>query len=164
MHIDGPWQFINVRDRARFNWGVAPFPAGQAGSVTWVAGSGFGISNTTDRPDKAWEALKVITSQKSLERVASSGRGYPARQSAVPAFEDPKAAPEDESLIAAVLDGKIAEVRPFLTTTTWQEIAVMLERDFNPVFLGQQSVQETIDKVVPQFNELLQKHQELLEG
>jgi hypothetical protein len=39
----------------------------------------------------------------------------------------------------------------------------MLSRDFSPVFLGKQSVRDTIANVKPQFDELLQEHQEILE-
>jgi multiple sugar transport system substrate-binding protein len=163
MHIDGPWQFINIGENSNFEWGIAPMPAGPAGSVTWAAGSGFGISNTTGSPDAAWDALKVITSTESLEKTAKAGRGYPARKSAVPAFEDPDAPPPNDSIVQDILTNTIAEARSFETTTTWQETSVMLSRDFSPVFLGKQSVQDTIAKVKPQFDDLLQEHQEILE-
>lgn len=163
MQQDGPWQFVNTREEATFNWDVAPLPSGEAGSVTTVAGSGFGISNTTEHPEAAWQALKVITSTESLEKVARAGRGYPARQSAVPAFVDPSLPPENVSVVERVLTGEIAEARPFETTTTWQEIVIMLTRDFVPLWLGEQSVDDVVANVKPQFDELLERHQELLE-
>jgi multiple sugar transport system substrate-binding protein len=163
MYTDGPWQFINIETNSNFEWGIAPMPAGPAGSVTWAAGSGFGISNTTESPDAAWDALKVITSTESLKKTAKAGRGYPARKSAVPAFEDPNAPPPNDSIVEDILTNKIAEARPFNTTTTWQETTVMLGRDFSPVFLGRRSVPDTIAKVKPQFDKLLQEHQEILE-
>ena len=164
MHQDGPWQFVNLREDAAFDWDVAPLPAGPAGSITWVAGSGFGISNTTDHVEEAWQALQVITSTESLEKVASSGRGYPARQSAVPAFIDPQEPPEHVDVVEQILNEDIASARFLKTTTTWQETEVMLQQEFNPVYLGEISVEETIERVVPRFNELLEKHQELLEA
>lgn len=163
MQQDGPWQFVNTRREATFNWDIAPLPAGSAGSITTVNGSGFGISNTTEHPDAAWQALKVITSTESLEKVARAGRGYPARQSAVPAFVDPSLPPEHVEMVERVLIGEVGEVRPFDTTTTWQEIVVMLTRDFVPLLLGEQTPEEVVADVVPQFNELLERHQELLE-
>lgn len=87
MHLDGPWQIVNIRENADFDFGIAPMPAGKAGSVSWVAGSGFGISNSTANAEEAWQALKIITSSESLKGLAKAGRGYPARKSAVPAFE-----------------------------------------------------------------------------
>lgn len=163
MQQDGPWQFVNTRKEATFNWDIAPIPTGSAGSITTVNGSGFGISNTTEHPEAAWQALKVITSTESLEKVARAGRGYPARQSAVPAFVDPSLPPEHVAMVEQILTGEIAEVRPFNTTTTWQEIVIMLTRDFVPILLGEQTPDEIVADVVPKFNELLERHQELLD-
>lgn len=161
MHVDGPWQFINIKENSNFEWDVAPMPAGPAGSVTFAAGSGFGISNSTENPEAAWESLKIITSTASLEKLVKAGRGYPARKSAVPTFEKPP--PQNVDVVQTILTSGIGETRPFVTTTTWQETTVMLGRDFSPMFLGKQSVEETVDKVTPQFNELLSEHQEILE-
>jgi multiple sugar transport system substrate-binding protein len=108
MQQDGPWQFVNTRKEATFNWDIAPIPTGSTGSITTVNGSGFGISNTTEHPEAAWQALKVITSTESLEKVARAGRGYPARQSAVPAFVDPSLPPEHVAMVEQILTGEIA--------------------------------------------------------
>ena len=81
----------------------------------------------------------------------------------MPAFEDPGAPPPNDSIVQDILTNKIAEAKSFKTTTTWQETTVMLGRDFSPVFLGKQSVRDTVEKVKPQFDELLQEHQEILE-
>jgi multiple sugar transport system substrate-binding protein len=159
MVQNGPWNFVNVRKNAKFNWDIAPLPAGKKGSVTWVAGSGFGLSNTTKFPDEAWKALKVITSTESLMATAKAGRGYPGRQSSVSAFKVPDAPPKNVDAVEQILAKNARFLR---TTTTWQEIEVMLTQTFNPVFLGQQSVKDTITQVKPKFDELLKKHQEII--
>jgi multiple sugar transport system substrate-binding protein len=163
MHINGPWQIVNIRDTADFDFGIAPMPAGSAGSVTWVDGSGFGISNTTEYAEEAWKALKVITSTDSLKQLAKAGRGYPARKSAVPAFENQPGAPPDKEMVQQVLEEQIAEVRPFETTATWQETDIMLNQDLVPILIGQESVQDAVAQVVPEFNRLLKEHQEIVE-
>ena len=143
MHVDGPWQFINIRRTPTSSSGtLRRMPAGPAGSVTWAAGSGFGISNTTENPDAAWTALKTITSTASLEKLVEAGRGYPARESAVSTFEKPP--PQNVDVVQKILVSDIGEARPFVTTTTWQETTVMLARDFSPVFLGKQSVDAVV--------------------
>lgn len=163
MHINGPWQVVNIRDNADFDFGIAPMPAGSAGSSTWVAGSGFGISNTTEYADQAWQALKVITSTDSLKQLAKAGRGYPARKSAVTAFENQPGSPQDKQMVEQVAEGQIGEVRPFETTATWQEMTIMLQQDLVPVLLGRESVQDAVAQVVPEFNRLLKEHQEIVE-
>jgi multiple sugar transport system substrate-binding protein len=163
MYIDGPWQFVNVDTSGDFDWDIAPMPAGRAGSVTYAAGSGFGISTHTDQADAAWSALKTIISKQSITKLVEAGRGFPARQSVAPTFIKTENAPANAGLVEKVLDSKVGKSRPFATTTTWQETEVMLLRDFSPVFLGKQSVDATMDKVVPEFNKLLERHQQLLE-
>lgn len=163
MHQDGPWQFVNIRKNANFDWDIAPLPAGSTGSVTWAAGSGFGISATTQYPEEAWKALRVITSTESLEKLARAGRGFPARKSAVPAFRNPSVPPEHVDIVEQILSNEIATARFYKTVTTWQEIVVMLQRDFVPVYLGQQTAEETVHKVKPQFDELLKKHLDLVQ-
>ncbi len=162
MTQNGPWNFVNVRKNAKFNWDVVPLPRGKAGSLTTVAGSGFGISNNTKHPEEAWLALKVITSQASLEKTARAGRGYPGRKSAVPAFKVPDAPPNNVDITEQILTDKVAKARFLKTTTTWQETEVMLTQEFNPVYLLQQSSRETIAKVKPKFDELLKRHQDLV--
>jgi len=162
MMVDGPWQFVNVRTNAKFDWDIAPVPAGKAGSVSWVAGSGFGISSATKYPEEAWKAVSAITSQESLEKVAKAGRGYPARQSAVPAFVNPSVKPEHVDVVQKILSQEIAKTRFYATTTTWQETEVMLTQEFNPIFLGQLSIDEMVAKVKPKFDDLLKKHQDLI--
>jgi len=162
MAQNGPWEFVNMRSKAPFAFDVVPLPAGPGGSVTWVAGSGFGISNTTPNADAAWLALKVITSTESLMKTAAAGRGYPARQSAVPSFIDPAAPPENVAVVEGILANEMAQSRFLQTTTTWQETEVMLTQDFNPIFLGEQTVEEVVANVKPKFDDLLERHQELL--
>ena len=162
MYTNGPWEFVNLRTNAAFAWDVTPIPAGPAGSATWVAGSGFGISNATEHLDEAWQALKVITSPASLQKLAKAGRGYPARRSAVPAFVDPSAPPANVGVVERIVAEQGVEARFYRTTTTWQETQVMLTRDFTPVFLGEQGVEDTVAKVKPQWDRLLEKHQQLL--
>lgn len=162
MSINGPWDFVNLRANASFDWDIAPLPAGPGGSVTWVAGSGFGISTTTEHPDEAWLALQVITSSESLRKLAAAGRGYPARQSSVPGFIDRAVPPASVDIVEQIVAEEIANARFFRTTTTWQETEVMLTQEWNPVFLGDTSVEDAVANITPKFDDLLEKHQELI--
>ena len=163
MHINGPWQVVNIRDNADFDFGIAPMPAGSAGSVTWVAGSGFGISNTTEYAEEAWKALKVITGTGSLKQLAKAGRGYPARKSAVSAFENQPGSPPNKETVQQIVEQQVGEAHPFETTATWQEISIMLQQDLVPILLGRESVPDAVAQVVPEFDRLLREHQEIVE-
>ncbi len=162
MIADGPWNIVNVRKGVNFDWDIAPLPAGKAGSLTWVAGSGFGVSSATKHQNETWKALEVITGQASLEKLAKAGRAYPARQSAVAAFADPNVKPSHVEVVEKILSNSIAKTRFYRTTTTWQETEVMFTQEFSPIFLGQRSIDDMVARVKPKFDELLAKHQSIV--
>jgi multiple sugar transport system substrate-binding protein len=161
MHMDGPWQIVNIRSNAKFDFDIAPIPAGSAGSKCWAAGSGFGISKATKHADSAFKAISVITGKEALASLTKAGRGYPARQSAVPIFEA-KSPPKHAAIVQRVLNSKIGETRPFRATATWQETDVMLTQELMPaIFLGNPGLQDAVAKVKPKFDALLKRAQDI---
>ena len=161
MHMDGPWQIVNIRSNAKFDFDIAPAPAGSAGSIVWAAGSGFGISKATKNADSAFKAISVITGKEALASLTEAGRGYPARQSAVPIFED-KSPPAHAAIVQKVLNSETGETRPFRATATWQETDVMLTQDLMPaIFLGNPSIEEAVAKMKPKFDALLKRAKDI---
>ena len=141
MYISGPWQFINMRSKMKDDWDIAPLPKGKAGSISWVAGSGFGISTTTKYPKESWAVLKALTSTDSLKKVASAGRGYPGRKSAVEAFYKKDALPQHQDVIGE----QLKSAKPYRTNPTWQEITTQLQSSLvDPITLEGKSVPDTI--------------------
>jgi multiple sugar transport system substrate-binding protein len=154
MWTTGPWNFVNARAKVKDVWDVALLPRGKSGSISTVAGSGFGIATTTKFKNEAWQVLKYITSTEGLSKVAKAGRGYPGRLSAVPAFYRTDVPPEHQQLVA-----KQAETaRAFRTNSTWQEITVQLLRDFvDPIIVSGKPVAEVTKAAEPAYQELLDK-------
>lgn len=161
MHMDGPWQIVNIRSNAKFDFDIAPIPAGGAGSIAWAAGSGFGISKATDKADAVFKAISVITGVEALKSLTRAGRGYPARQSAVPIFEAEKP-PAHAAIVQKVLNSEIGETRPFRSTATWQETDVMLTQDLIPaIFLGNPNLDAAVKTVKPKFDSLLARAKDI---
>jgi len=79
MSVDGPWSLLDAKAKVRFNVGVTTLPAGPGGGKTYSAGSGWGISKNCATPEKAFAALKEMTSAKILGELGSAGRALPAR-------------------------------------------------------------------------------------
>jgi multiple sugar transport system substrate-binding protein len=154
MFTTGPWNFVNARSKVKDVWDVTMLPRGKAGSVSWVAGSGFGISTSTKFKNEAWQVLKYITSTEGLSKVAKAGRGYPGRMSAQQAFYRTDVPPEHQQIIA-----KQAETaKPYRTNSTWQEILDQLKRDLvDPIVVLGQPVAETVKTAEPAYQELLDK-------
>jgi ABC-type glycerol-3-phosphate transport system substrate-binding protein len=154
MYTTGPWNFVNARSKLKDPWDVALLPKGKAGSISWVAGSGFGISSTTKNKNEAWQVVKYITSTEGLNKVAKAGRGYPGRASSLQSFYRTDVPPEHQPLIA-----KQAETgKPYRTNSTWQEIFDQLKRDLvDPIVVGGKPVAETVKAAEPAYQALLDK-------
>lgn len=157
MYIDGPWNFVNVRNKLKDEWDVTMVPKGKAGAVSWIAGSGFGISPNTKHKNEAWLALKLITSSESLKKVAKAGRGYPARTSALEAFYDPKVLPKNQQVVAK----QAASARPPLTNPVWEEANALLKRELDQIVLANKPAGEVIKNLEPQFQTLLEKGKQI---
>jgi ABC-type glycerol-3-phosphate transport system substrate-binding protein len=156
MFTTGPWNFVNARSKLKDEWDIAVLPKGKAGSVSWIAGSGFGISATTKFKNEAWQVLKYITSTEGLSKVAAAGRGYPGRNSAVPAFYRKDVPPSHQELVAK----QAANAKPYRTNSTWQEIDTQLKRDLvDPVVMSNKPVAEVMKAIEPAYQALLDKAQ-----
>ena len=154
MITTGPWNFVNARSKVKDVWDVAMLPRGKAGSISWIAGSGFGISSSTKYKNEAWQVLKYITSTEGLSQVAKAGRGYPGRASATQAFYRTDVPPEHQQIIA-----KQAETgKAYRTNSTWQEILDQLKRDLvDPIAVLGNPVTDAVKSAEPAYQALLDK-------
>lgn len=82
----GPWSLLDISSKVKFKLGVTTLPAGTSGGKTISAGSGFGISKTCKTPDKAFQAIVSMTSEKVLTGLAEQGRAFPARTASQPSW------------------------------------------------------------------------------
>jgi multiple sugar transport system substrate-binding protein len=154
MMTTGPWNFVNARSKVKDVWDVAMLPRGKSGSISWIAGSGFGISSSTKYKNEAWQVVKYITSTEGLSKVAKAGRGYPGRVSAVQAFYRTDVPPEHQQIIAKQAENG----KPYRTNSNWQEILTQLGRDLvDPIVISGQPVAETIKGAEPAYQALLDK-------
>lgn len=145
MVVDGPWQLVNVMDQAQFEVGVAPIPAGPAGSHSQVAGSGFGISQTCPDPDKALQAIAVLTSPEALQYLAEQGRAFPARTAQQESWFSPKLAGAKDGLQAAIKNGV-----PAPATDNYTQVSQLFQQYGVEAVNGQQSVPDFLNTVQQQ--------------
>ncbi len=155
MYFDGPWRFVSIRTNAKFDWDVVPFPAGSAGSQTWVIGSGWGISSKTQRPDDAWTALKTLTSTESLKVLDDAGRVFPSRQSTYALRAPTDALPANAAVVDKVLKGEIGSVRPLITPVAWNEIVTASNQLLSPLFVEQLDVAGELQTLQSEIDPLL---------
>jgi multiple sugar transport system substrate-binding protein len=145
MVVDGPWQLVNVMDQAQFEVGVAPIPAGDSGSHSQVAGSGFGISQTCPDPDKALQAIAVLTGPEALQYLAEQGRAFPARIAQQDSWFSPELAGAKDGLLAAIKNGV-----PAPATENYQQVNQLFMQYGVEAVNGQQSVPDFLNSVQQQ--------------
>lgn len=88
MHISGRWLVPKYREEAQFNWDVAPFPKGDAGSIVPLDASGWAISKKSPHKNEAFRLVKYLSSSNSIKQMAQSGLIVPARVDACEYFND----------------------------------------------------------------------------
>jgi multiple sugar transport system substrate-binding protein len=142
MAPDGPWSLINTRALAKFDVGIAPMPAGAAGSKTWSDGSGFGITQSCKNPDEAFKAISVITGTEAETYLAEQGRAYPALIPTQQAWYDGNKT-ED---VKPVMDYALENSVPFRTTPTWQQVTTVYSKQAVATYNGQGSVDELLSQ------------------
>lgn len=157
MYFDGPWRFVSIRQNASFNWDVVPFPAGSAGSVPWVAGSGWGISANAPDPQAAWKALKELTSTESLKILDDAGRVFPSRKSTFALRTASDEAPKNAALVDKVLSGEIGAARPLVPPPTWNEIGQLAMQLMSPLFIEPGDVEGDLDILQSEMQSLLNR-------
>lgn len=121
MFVQGPWQVINIKGSVKFDFGIAPIPAGVKGSITLSEGSGFGISTDCKHPDQAWQAITVLTGPEAEQYLASNGRAFAARVAQQKYWYQDVGAGFEVPLAAA-----LRSVQPYRTTSTWVQVGTLL--------------------------------------
>jgi multiple sugar transport system substrate-binding protein len=158
MYVDGPWNFVNVRSKAKFNWDIAKMPAGKAGSVSFVNGSGFGISAKSKYKEEAWKAITVILGKEGEDYLASTGRAFPGRKSSGEIFAKASDKPQNLKAIYSASE----KARPYAVTTNWVEVEKVIDRDLDKVWTQNAAAAEVTKGLQEPFDKLLTDHQKNL--
>ncbi|HRS52911.1 MAG TPA: ABC transporter substrate-binding protein [Candidatus Marinimicrobia bacterium] len=81
MIMDGPWNLPRYRDYVKFDWGVAPLPAGSAGRASYLAGESLVVFKQCVNPEAAWRFINWFL-KPEVQRTFAEKSGYlPVRRS-----------------------------------------------------------------------------------
>ena len=159
MIVDGRWRVapLNGSEGADFNWDVAPFPQGPAGSIVDVDGSGWGISSTSDNPDAAWDFIQYVSSAEAQAQWTEAGIIIPSRRSVgeTDAFITPDVAPANDSVFIDVNETAI----PTETFEGWGEFTTLLGEGLSEVWLCEVSPEEGLAEVTDDIDDVLGDYQ-----
>ncbi|WP_404402114.1 ABC transporter substrate-binding protein [Pelagibacterium halotolerans] len=141
MYIDGPWSLISTQGDVDFPVGVAPLPRGDGESRFITAGSGWGISTSSDHKDEAYLALQVLTGPKAAEILASAGRALPARLAEQSYWYD--IAAKDISGTRETLTYSFDHSTPFRLNAYWNEFENLINQ-YMPLALNGDATTESV--------------------
>ena len=144
MHISGRWSTPGYRKNLDFSWDTARFPRGKAGSVVDCDTSGWAISSSSKYPKESWRLIKFLANRKSAENFAQSGLIVPARIDAANSedFLDKKLPPENSKVFVNIISDSV----PTPVIENYQELTDILDSALEPLWLGEKTAKEVIDK------------------
>ena len=143
MQFNGQWDLLNKNKTSTFPFDIGYLPIGTTKrSVT--GGSGFTASAATKHPEAAWDFIKTYTSKDVLETmVGRTGRGIPARTSAMPAY--------------LTAGGRATHPNVFIEQLGWSfndrlalaffEFDQSYQQELEPVFSGEGNVRDALAKI-----------------
>lgn len=145
MYIDGPWAMINKIDNVDFQIGLAPLPRGEGDLAAATAGSGFGISTTSQHKDAAWQAIQVLTGPDALDYLASQGRALPARTAQQSTWFD--VAAKDVAGAREALEYSLSHSATYEITDNFNAVENLFNQYFPQAFAGSASAEETMKTI-----------------
>ena len=79
MHLSGRWLVPKYREEAHFDWDIATFPKGSAGSVVPLDASGWALAKSSKHKSEAILLIKYLSSKENIDKMTQSGLIVPAR-------------------------------------------------------------------------------------
>lgn len=150
----GPWSVPQYRrSLPDVAWDILPAPGGPGGRGTTLGSDGYYIASDTQYPDAAWELVKFITSEKSLERLMQHGTILPARSTLVDAFMQLHGEQPPENLAAYMKGIEIAF--PTSVFPNFVQAEQLFIQSLNEVWNGNVPVRTAVENLVPQLNNYL---------
>ncbi|MEO1016531.1 MAG: sugar ABC transporter substrate-binding protein [Pseudomonadota bacterium] len=145
MFTTGPWELINQKNKTDFTIGLAPIPAGEAGSVTTSAGSGFGIAKDSDKKEEAWKAIQILTGPEAEQYLASAGRAFTGRIAEQKYWYENAAS--DVVNAKPALEKALEQAVPYTTTTNWNSVEMLHEQYAPLAYSGSESGEEVLNTI-----------------
>lgn len=143
MHLNGRWAVPRFRQDAKFNWDIAPFPAGIAGSIVDVDASGWAMSKKSKNKRAAWRLILFLSSEKMSRNFTKDGLIVPARKSIANSnyFLQKTQKPQNAQIF---LDA-IAKGKPTPVNKNYQELLNKIYTQIEPIFAGIKRVHEVLN-------------------
>ncbi|MBM3266987.1 MAG: sugar ABC transporter substrate-binding protein [Candidatus Sericytochromatia bacterium] len=153
MFVYGRWAVPGYRKKLTFDWDVAPFPRGPAGSIVDTDSSGWGIAKDSPKQEEAWKLVKFLASRWSIEQFTKSGLIVPSRPDVAnsPAFLAGK--PASSQVFLDVIETG----RPQRVPMAYDEITWELIDNLAPAWTGEEPVDKAVKPLCERITALLRE-------
>jgi multiple sugar transport system substrate-binding protein len=157
MVMDGPWNLPRYREIRKFDWAVAPLPAGPVRRATYVAGEHLAIFRQSAHPREAWTFVKWML-KPEVQAMFSERSGYlPVRRATLdlPSYKNYLA--KDPALKAFVDQMAVGQARLPIDAHRI-EINRFLAEAIEKATLGKQDPRAMLDEAAAKSDALLGSH------
>lgn len=142
MVIAGTWFYETITSQAAGEVGVVPVPSEDGQTRGMITGSGFGISQTCDDPDAAFETLMALTTPEVLGKVAAERGNVPAVASQMEVWAEGKPESAVEVVTVVVENGQ-----PLLVTPQWSQVETMFQQHASNGYRGTSTAEEILTTI-----------------
>ena len=129
MQLSGRWLVPKYREDAQFDWDVAPFPRGSAGSIVPLDASGWAIAKSSKHKISARKLVDYLSSKESSIKFTESGLIVPARRDVRTYFLDNQK-PKNAKVFLDVIETS----KPTPVSVDYKEIMDNLNGKFEKLF------------------------------
>ncbi|WP_251680466.1 extracellular solute-binding protein [Metabacillus halosaccharovorans] len=133
--------------------GVAPLPAGKQ-EATIVHGIGWAMNEKTKDEDLTWELVKFLSNEDGNRVIAETGFSIPAIKSMSDVWKESLPSLDLQVFIDAQESGAAYPVSK--RTAEWQDVET---KEIQAAFLGQQTIDEALEKIGSEMNAILEEEQ-----
>lgn len=154
MYISGRWSVPRFREDITFNWDIARFPSGHAGSIVGIDGSGWAISSDTKYPEEAWIFIEYLASKTTIKEFSRTGLIVPSRKDIAYSidFIEKTKKPEHAQIFLNILNN----ARPTPQVERWNEINDLIDKAMEPVWNGNNTACKALKSIENDVNKLLE--------
>ncbi|BAC15380.1 hypothetical conserved protein [Oceanobacillus iheyensis HTE831] len=130
--------------------GVAPLPAGkEEGSV--IHGIGWAMNSKSDNKELSWELIKSLSGEEGITTMAETGFSTPAHKEASQIWLDSIPSIDLQVFLDAHDIGVLYPISK--NVAEWQDVET---KEIQSAFLGEQTIDEALEKVSEQMNKVLE--------
>jgi multiple sugar transport system substrate-binding protein len=163
MNYAGVWNLAAYREQLKFNWDVAPTPAGKnRATLGWW--SMLAMTAESKQKDAAWEWIFWNVSEEGLRHAVTTGVSMPPLKSLRQAFTQPEKPPKNQDAFYEELDPKILRAPGDRYGSYFgdyvTEFRRIFNRSFDPVWRGERPVTEAAREARPKLEHLLKTGEE----